>query len=70
MTRQSVWHMLRKWGQQAKLKTEVSPRAIRHTAVNRMLADGRTTTEIMNLLGHRNRHSTEALIRRLKATKA
>jgi site-specific recombinase XerD len=67
MTRQSVWHMLRKWGQVARLKAEVSPRAIRHTAVSRMLAAGRTTTEIMNLLGHRNRHSTQALIRRLKA---
>lgn len=70
MSRQSVWHMLRKWGQIAKIEAEVSPRAVRNTAVSRMVDHGRTTTEIMNLLGHRNLHSTEALIRRLKATKA
>ncbi|KAA3648121.1 MAG: hypothetical protein DWQ07_03760 [Chloroflexi bacterium] len=70
MSRQSVWHMLRKWGQIAKIKAEVSPRAIRNTAVSHMVEAGRTTTEIMNLLGHRNLHSTEALIRRLKAAKA
>ena len=69
MSRQIVWHMLRKWGQQARLEKEVSPRAIRHTAVHRMLKSGRSTVEIMNLLGHRNRHSTEALIRRVRAAK-
>jgi integrase/recombinase XerD len=69
ITRQGVWQVIQGWGEAAGLGVSLSPRILRHTAVRRMLADGRKVEEIQKLLGHGNKHSTQALIRKLKKTK-
>lgn len=66
ISRQGVWQVLRKWGQQAGLKNTLSPRTLRHTAAMRMVKGGILVDEIQRTLGHRNPFSTQALLRRLK----
>lgn len=69
ITRQGVWQVIQAWGDAAGLGVSLSPRILRHTAVRNMLAEGREVEEIQKLLGHGNRHSTQALIRKLAKTK-
>jgi integrase/recombinase XerD len=66
MSRQSVWQVLRHWGEAARLPVTLSPRLVRHTAAMRLLQSGRPSAEIQVLLGHTNPLSTQALINRLK----
>jgi len=66
ISRQGIWQVIRIWGRQAKIRKKLSPRILRHTAVNQMLMDGKSFDEIQLLLGHRNPLSTRALIRRIK----
>jgi integrase/recombinase XerD len=65
MSRQSVWQIFRQWGRSAGIKEALSPRILRHTAVLRMVGDGRPFQEIQALLGHTNSLSTHALLHRL-----
>lgn len=66
ISRQGVWQVLRNWGRQAALKKTLSPRILRHTAAKRMVTRGLPVDEIQRALGHRNKFSTQALLRRLK----
>jgi integrase/recombinase XerD len=68
ITRQGVWQVVQGWGEAAGLGVSLSPRILRHTAVRKMLAEGRKVEEIQKLLGHGNKHSTQALIRKLLKT--
>jgi integrase/recombinase XerD len=65
ITRQGVWQVVQGWGESAGLGVSLSPRILRHTAVRKMLVEGRKVEEIQRLLGHGNKHSTQALIRKL-----
>ncbi len=67
LSRQGIWQILKYWGAQADPMIELSPRLVRHTAVLRMKKDGMPVGEIQKRLGHSNRLSTQALIRRLEA---
>lgn len=66
MSRQSVWQVMRHWGQIAHLPVALSPRVVRHTATLRMKRTGRSVSEIQILLGHTNPLSTQALLHRLE----
>jgi site-specific recombinase XerD len=68
MSRQSLWQIFRQWGQAAELPLALSPRLIRHTAALHLRRSGRSIQEIQVLLGHSNRLSTKALLRRLEAS--
>lgn len=65
MSRQGIWQVLRQWGSRARLPVTLSPRLARHTAAFRLARSGRSLAEIQTLLGHSNRLSTQALLRRL-----
>jgi integrase/recombinase XerD len=65
ITRQGVWQVVRAWGETVGLSVPLSPRILRHTAVRRMVDSGKPVGEIQRLLGHGNKHSTQALIRKL-----
>ncbi len=65
LSRQSVWHSLRQWGQRAGLELPLTPRVLRATAAHRMLARGLPPKTIGLALGHTNPLSTSLLIRRL-----
>lgn len=67
VSRQGVWHVLRNWGKLAGISQELSPRVLRHTAAYKMVHSGYEIIEIQKMLGHKNRLSTYALVRRLKS---
>jgi integrase/recombinase XerD len=68
MSRQSIWQVLRHWGEVARLPVLLSPRLVRHTAALRLFQNGRPIQEIQALLGHSNPLSTQALLHRLETT--
>lgn len=68
ITRQGVWQVIRAWGEAAGVKEPLSPRVLRHTAVRRMLNAGKPVEQIQQLLGHGNKLSTQALIRKITKT--
>lgn len=70
MSRQTIWQALQNWGKLANLKQKLSPRLVRYTAAARMLSKGLTINEIQHRLGHRNKLSTHAFLRRMNAAKA
>lgn len=69
LSRQGVWQILKYWGLQAEPAIPLSPRMVRHTAALRMKNSGLSSRDIQQRLGHRNLLSTQALIRRLDATR-
>ena len=66
LSRQSVWHSLRVWGQKAGLDITLTPRVLRTTAAHRMLAKGIPQKTLGEALRHTNPLSTTLLIRRLR----
>ena len=68
LSRQGVWQILKYWGLQAEPAIPLSPRLVRHTAALRMKNAGMNSAGIQKRLGHRNLLSTQALLRRLKAS--
>lgn len=66
LSRQGIWQILNHWGQQVDPPIALSPRALRQSAVMRMVQSNRSIKEISALLGHINPLSTRALIRRLE----
>jgi site-specific recombinase XerD len=66
MSRQGIWQILNYWGSLTDPPIKISPRKVRHTAALRMAHAGRSLEEIQTLLGHSNRLSTQALLRRLE----
>ncbi len=68
LSRQSVWHSLRRWGQKAGLETPLTPRVLRATAAHRLLARQVPLQTIGMALGHTNPLSTTLLVRRLQTS--
>lgn len=67
LSRQGIWQILNHWGRLVDPPISLSPRLVRHTAVQRMVHRGHPLEKIQRLLGHNNSLSTQALIRRLSA---
>jgi len=65
ISRQSVWQLIKEWGERAELKNPVTPRILRNTKVKKMAQSGLSTAEIQRRLGHTNRYSTRALLRKI-----
>ena len=65
ISRQGVWQIVKEWGIKANLPTQLSPRILRNTKIRQMVQSGLPTSEIQRCLGHRNRYSTRALIRKV-----
>jgi len=66
ISRQGVWQLVKEWGVNAGIPTPLSPRVLRNTAVILMVNDGCSIPEIQKRLGHSNRYSTRALVRKIK----
>lgn len=69
MTRQTVWVMLRTLGNATGMKTGLSPRRIRHTAIARMAAEGLNADQLQNRLGYRTPVSIRMMLERLEPKK-
>lgn len=68
ITRQGVWQMLKKYGEETGLSSPLSPRILRHTSVHKLLEEGRTEEEIQVKLGHKSYMTTQSLIRRIDSS--
>jgi len=66
LSRQSVWHSLRLWGEAAGLDVMLTPRLLRITAAYRMMLAGTPPQTIGMAMGHTNPLSTSVLLRRLE----
>lgn len=66
LSRQSTWHSLRVWGQEAGLETPLTPRVLRATAALRMMLLETPPWVIGEAMGHTNPLSTTVLLARLK----
>lgn len=66
ISRQGVWQIVREWGKTTGIPVSLSPRVLRNTSVMLMVAEGLTIAEIQKRLGHRNRYSTRALVRKIR----
>ena len=65
ISRQGVWQLIKEWGEKAGLDVSVTPRILRNTKVREMVQSGLSTAEIQRKLGHSNRYSTRALLRKI-----
>lgn len=65
ISRQGVWQLLKEWGEKAGLTVHATPRNLRNTKVREMMKSGLSTAEIQRKLGHSNRYSTRALLRKI-----
>ena len=65
ISRQGVWQLIKEWGEKAGLAVSVTPRILRNTKVWEMVQAGLSTAEIQRKLGHSNRYSTRALLRKI-----
>ncbi len=66
LSRQSVWHSLRQWGEEAELDVLLTPRVLRTTAAYRMMLMGAPAQTIGMAMGHSNPLSTTVLLHRLQ----
>lgn len=66
ISRQGIWQLVKEWGERAGLPGSLSPRILRNTAVLQMVVSGYSIPEIQKRLGHSNRFSTRALVRKIK----
>lgn len=66
ISRQGIWQLVKEWGERAGLSARLSPRILRNTAVLEMVVSGYPIQEMQKRLGHSNRFSTRALVRKIK----
>ncbi|MCL1948193.1 MAG: tyrosine recombinase [Turicibacter sp.] len=59
LTRQGLWHIVKKTGLQAGLNKSVSPHMFRHSFATHLLENGASLVDIQQMLGHKSLATTE-----------
>lgn len=68
LSRQSVWHMLKDYGQMAGLGDQLSPHTLRHSLAAHMLENGADLRTVQEILGHADLGTTQIYTQLLQKT--
>ena len=68
LTRQSVWNMIKYYGEQAGLGDHLSPHTLRHSLAAHMLENGADLRTVQEILGHADLSTTQIYTQLLQKT--
>ena len=68
LTRQSVWNMMKFYGEQTGLGSQLSPHTLRHSLAAHMLENGADLRTVQEILGHADLATTQIYTQLLQKT--